>query len=81
MNNSTPKQLLMEGLSDAAGFVLGAMAAYGISHLLGLDVFAPGYSNSSIFGIVLLGVGGGLGLQAARRIRASQKAKSGNKEV
>ena len=81
MNNSTPKQLLIEGLSDAAGFVMGALAAYGISHLLGLDVFAPGYSNSSIFGIVLLGLGGGLGLQAARRLRAYQKIKSETKDL
>ena len=81
MNNSTPKQLLIEGLSDAAGFVMGALAAYGVSHLLGLDVFAPGYSNSSIFGIVLLGLGGGLGLQAARRLRAYQKIKSETKDL
>ena len=79
-NNNTPKQLLIEGLSDAGGFIVGALVAYGLGHLLGLDVFAPGYSNSSIFGIVLLGVGGGLGLQAARRLRARQITRSNNKE-
>jgi hypothetical protein len=40
---------------------------------LGLDVFAAGYGTSSIGGIVLVGLGGGLGLQIARRWRASQR--------
>jgi hypothetical protein len=74
------KQLLMEGLADAAGFVSGAMLAFGIAKLLGLDVFAPGYSNSTMFGIVLLGLGGGLGLQAARRLRAAWQANKAKQE-
>lgn len=64
------KQMLIEGLVDAAGFVAGAMLAYGLCVVLGLNVFDPGYSNSSILGIGLLGLGGGLGLQAARKLRA-----------
>ncbi len=64
------KQMLIEGLVDAAGFVAGAMLAYGLCVALGLNVFDPGYSNSSILGIGLLGLGGGLGLQAARKLRA-----------
>ncbi len=64
--------LLIEGVSDAIGFVGGALAAYWLSQWLGLDVFAPGYSTRSILGIGLLGLGGGLGLQAARRWRAAQ---------
>jgi len=74
------KQLLIEGLTDAAGFVVGAVLAFGISKLLGLDVFAPGYSNSTMFGIVLLGLGGGFGLQAARRWRAAKQAKLAEQE-
>jgi hypothetical protein len=70
------KQLLIEGLTDATGFVVGAMLAFGIGKLLGLDVFAPGYSNGTMFGIVLLGLGGGFGLQAARRIKVRQKPSS-----
>ena len=65
------KQLLMEGLVDALGFVSGAMLGYGLCLLLGLNIFEPGYSNSSIIGIGLLGLGGGLGLQVARRLRAA----------
>ncbi len=64
--------LLVEGLSDAVGFVGGAMAGFWLGRAFGLDIFAPGYDNASIFGLILLGVGGGLGLQAARRWRAAK---------
>ncbi len=60
---------LLEGVTDAIGFVVGALAGFGVGHLLGFDVFAPGYDTSSIVGIVLVGVGGGAGLQAARAWR------------
>jgi hypothetical protein len=63
------KTMLKEGLSDAIGFIGGALIGYWAGHLLGLDIFDPGYSNSSIAGIVLVGLGGGLGLQIARRWR------------
>ena len=39
---------------------------------LALDIFANGYSNSVIGGIVLVGLGGGLGLQGVRRWRQSR---------
>ncbi len=55
---------LMEGLTDAIGFVVGALLGFG------LDLFAPGYGAGSIAAIILVGIGGGVGLQAARRIRA-----------
>ena len=64
------KSMLIEGLSDAIGFVGGALLGFWIGRLLGFNIFDAGYSNSSIFGIVLVGVGGGLGLQLARRWRA-----------
>jgi hypothetical protein len=35
--------------------------------LLGLDIFSPGYGNAAIGGILLVGLGGGVGLQLARR--------------
>jgi hypothetical protein len=44
--------------------------AFGSGQLLGLDIFAPGYGGASIGGIVLVGLGGGVGLQVARRWRA-----------
>ena len=74
------KQLLIEGLIDAAGFVSGAMLAYGLCLLLGLNVFDPGYSNSSILGIGLLGLGGGLGLQGGRKLRAVWQARQSKTE-
>ena len=67
------KSMLLEGLSDAVGFVVGALLGFGIGYLFGLNIFDAGYSNSSIVGIVLVGLGGGLGLQAARRWRSRQK--------
>ena len=68
------QKLLFEGVSDAIGFVGGALLGFWVGRLLGLDIFAPGYGNASIGGIVLVGLGGGLGLQLARRWRQS-KAK------
>ena len=69
------KTLLTEGLSDAIGFIGGALAGFWLGRLLGLDIFAEGYNNASIAGIVLVGLGGGLGLQIARRWRAHKMAK------
>ena len=68
--------MLIEGLSDAIGFIGGALLGFWIGHLLGLNIFETGYSNSNIFGIVLVGLGGGLGLQVARRWRNRQASAS-----
>ncbi|RYF36917.1 MAG: hypothetical protein EOO21_00760 [Comamonadaceae bacterium] len=65
--------LLLEGLSDAVGFVGGAVLGYAIAHLLGLDPMAPGYATATIAGIALVGIGGGLGLHLARRWRAGRR--------
>ena len=64
--------LWLEGVSDAVGFVGGALLGYWIGRLLGLDIFSSGYNNASIGGILLVGLGGGVGLQVARRWRAKQ---------
>jgi len=61
---------LMEGLTDAIGFVVGALLGYGVGAAIGLDLFAPGYGTGSIIAIILVGIGGGMGLQAARHFRA-----------
>jgi hypothetical protein len=63
-------KLLLEGVSDAIGFVGGALLGYWLGRLFGLDIFAAGYGNASVGGIVLVGLGGGIGLQLARRWRA-----------
>jgi outer membrane lipoprotein SlyB len=65
------RPLWIEGVSDAIGFLGGALLGFWAGRLLGLDIFAPGYGNSTIGGIVLVGVGGGLGLQLARRWRGT----------
>lgn len=66
--------LLIEGLSDAVGFVGGALLGFWVGRWLGLDIFAPGYGNTSVGAIVLVGLGGGVGLQVARHWRARQAA-------
>ena len=71
------KSLLLEGLSDAIGFLGGALLGYGLGRLLGLDIFAEGYGNSAIGGILLVGIGGGLGLQLARRWRRAKAERKG----
>ena len=68
MNSS----LLKEGLSDAIGFVGGALIGFWAGGLMGLDLFAPGYGNASVGAIVLVGLGGGIGLQLARKWRSRQ---------
>lgn len=65
--------LLLEGLTDALGFIAGVGLAYVVGRLLGFDPLAPGYDSASLGGIVLAGLGGGLGLHAARRWRASRR--------
>lgn len=67
------KSLLIEGLADAVGFVGGSLLGYWIGQMLGLDLMAPGYGNGTIGAILLVGLGGGLGLQAARRWLANQR--------
>ncbi|WP_300709153.1 hypothetical protein [Limnohabitans sp.] len=69
------QKLLMEGLSDAVGFVGGAVAGYWIGKLLGWDIFSAGYNNASIGAILLVGLGGGGGLHLARYWR-KQKDQS-----
>lgn len=70
------KTLLIEGLSDALGFVGGALMGFWLGRLLGMNIFAAGYNNASIAGIALVGIGGGLGLQLARRWRRSGTRKT-----
>jgi F0F1-type ATP synthase assembly protein I len=70
---SESKKLLMEGVSDAVGFIGGALAGYWIGQLIGWNLFADGYGSASMGAIVLVGLGGGSGLQLARRWRSKQK--------
>lgn len=67
---STARQLLLEGGSDAIGFMAGALLGWGLSHVLGFDLFAQGYGAGSIAAIALVGLGGGVGLKLARLWRS-----------
>ena len=71
-------QALMEGLTDAAGFVAGGLLGLWLTHALGLDAFAAGYSNASMGGILLLCLCSGAGVYLARRLRATLRKKEGN---
>ena len=77
---SSPK-LFLEGISDAVGFVGGALAGYWAGKLLGLNIFSAGYDYASIGGILLVGLGGGVGLHLARFWRAKQKAKDNDRDT
>ncbi len=65
--------LLLEGLSDAVGFIGGALLGYWAGVLLGLDIFGQGYGPAQIGAIALVGLGGGGGLHLARRWRSARR--------
>ena len=67
------RNLWVEGISDAVGFVGGALLGFWTGRLIGWDVFASGYGTDSIGGILFVGLGGGIGLQLARRWQANRK--------
>ena len=46
-----------------------AAKKFGLGQLLGLELFAEGYSATSLVAIALVGLGGGMGLQAIRHLR------------
>ncbi|MEN9384481.1 MAG: hypothetical protein RI959_1024 [Pseudomonadota bacterium] len=60
------QRMLKQGISDAVGFVGGALGGYWLSHLMGWELFSEAYDNASIMGILAVGLGGGAGLHAAR---------------
>jgi hypothetical protein len=62
------KTLLLQGVFDAAGFVIGALAAYFIGRLFGMDLFAQGYGSDSMGAILMSGLGAGIGVAVARKI-------------
>lgn len=66
--------LLVEGVTDAVCFVGGALLGYGLARLLGLDPLTEHYDLPSVVGIALVGLGGGVGLNLARRWRSNRKA-------
>ncbi len=67
---------LLEGISDAVGFVGGALLGFWAGRLLGWNVFASGYGTDSIGGILLVVLGGGLVCQWARKWQVQQGLRS-----
>lgn len=67
--HNSPGKLLKEGLADALGFVVGALAGWQLGVLLGFDfINTPGYGGPQLIGLVLIVVGCGLGRFVARRL-------------
>lgn len=77
---ASAQKMLLEGVSDAVCFMLGALAGYGLGKAVGIDIFAEGYGGSSIVGILMVGLGGGAGLHIARILRGRQQAKNQRNE-
>lgn len=63
------KSLLIEGLTDSAGVLVGGFAGLGAGKLLGLNINDPNLGNSALFGIALIVLGAAVGLQGARRLK------------
>jgi len=61
-----------QALIDAAGFIAGASIGYALARLAGIDVLRDLQSNASVLAIAVIGLGGGIGLGAARRWRANR---------
>lgn len=78
---ASAQKLLLEGVSDAVCFMLGALAGYGLGQAVGIDIFSDGYSGSSMVGILMVGLGGGAGLHLARIWRNRQKSKAAPEEA
>ena len=73
MNNQPPanlRSLLFDGLADAAGCLVGAMLGLGVGQLVGLDLPAGSFSNSSLIGIALIVLAASFGVRLARHWRA-----------
>ena len=61
------RQLMLLGVAQAVLFVVGALLGRWVGLALGFDAFGPGgYNNNAIVGILLIGLGGGGGVQFAR---------------
>jgi hypothetical protein len=64
------KSLLVEGITDAAGVLVGGFAGLGAGKLMGLDINDPKLGNNALIGIALIVLGAAIGLQAARRLKS-----------
>jgi hypothetical protein len=67
---TTPiKQAALEGLADAAGFVLGALAGWQLGSAFGYDfVNTPGWGLPQVTGLLFIVLGCGAGRLLFRRL-------------
>ncbi len=74
---ASTREALHEGIADALGFVLGALAGWGVGQVFGFDFMrTAGYGLPAMVGLVFIVIGCGagrwlsrLGLAAWRRNR------------
>lgn len=65
---------MREGLADAVGFVLGALAGWGLGRLFGIDFIASTEWNvRQVTGLLLIVAGCGVGRLVARRLILKDK--------
>ncbi len=63
-----------EGLADAVGFVLGALAGWGLGRMLGVDfINSKEWDTAQMGALVLIVVGCGVGRWAARKLMLKDK--------
>ena len=73
------RQALREGLSDAVGFVGGALAGWQLGRWLGCDVLAPGaWDARTLLGWLILLAGCGAGKWASQQWQGRQTNRPSN---
>ena len=66
------RDALLEGVTDALGFVLGALAGWWLGQVFGFDfIRTPGYGASALVGLVFIMLGCGAGRWLSRRVLAA----------
>jgi len=65
---------MREGLADAVGFVLGALAGWWLGQQFGIDfIRSPEWNAQQVMGLVLIVAGCGAGRWVARRLMLKDK--------
>jgi hypothetical protein len=69
------RDALLEGVTDALGFVLGALAGWWLGQAFGFDfIRTPGYGTAALAGLVFILLGCGAGRWLSRRVLARLKS-------
>ncbi|HEY8707833.1 MAG TPA: hypothetical protein VIM34_07520 [Burkholderiaceae bacterium] len=72
----TGHNALLEGIADALGFVLGALAGWWVGQAFGFDfVRTPGYGTPAVVGLVFIVLGCGVGRWLSRRLLAAAQQR------